>query len=169
MASPTGVTMPAFEVAEGQVFVLKKGTQVIGQVSRINPRSQTPSRKIARIGDTTKKTSLSPTESNVSMELYHEMDPNDLGALLGVPKPGSGGWVGTEEIRLNNTVAPYDLTIEVYDGAVGTGDVLQGKWTLDNFRPASMNVNIQADAAATVTVDGEVDDIYYTPEDGVGA
>lgn len=169
MANPSGVTMPAFEVLEGQVFILKKGSTVFGQVISINPQSQTPTKKIARLGDTNKSTSYSPTEHSLKLEIYAEKDPNEMGALLGVAKPGSGGWVGTEQIRLNATIAAYDLTIDVYNAATGSGDVKQGTWTIDNFKPANFNIQIQAENAAQVSLDGECDDIYYVPVAGIGA
>lgn len=170
MASPSPVTMPAFVVAEGQVFVLRKGSTVFGQVSRVNPRSNTPSRKIARLGDTNKATSLSPTENTVSMEIYHEKDPKELALLLGgTQKPASGGWVGSEQLALNATVTPFDLSVDVYDGATGTSDSLVGTWEIADFRPASMNVNIQADSASTITIDGEPSALTYEPAAGVGA
>ena len=170
MASPSPVTMPAFQVTEGQVFILRKASTVLGQVSRVNPRSNTPSRKIARLGDTNKSTSLAPTEHTISVEIYHETDPSELAAILGgTAKPGSGGWVGTEQLFLNATVTPFDLSVDVYDGATGTSDSLVGTWEIADFRPASMNVNIQADSAATITIDGEPASIIFEPAAGVGA
>lgn len=168
MASPT--TVPAFQLQEGQVYVVKKSTSVIGQVVRINPQSQVQTRKVARLGDTTKKTSYQPTEHTVSLELYTEYDPAQLALLLGgTAKPGSGGWVGTEKLFLNPTIAAYNLLIEVYDAATDGADNLQGIWTLENFKPTSLNVNIQADNPSTITMNGEMDDLYYEPEAGVGA
>lgn len=168
MASPT--TVPAFQLQEGQVYVVKKSTNVIGQVVRINPQSQVQTRKVARLGDTTKKTSYQPTEHTVSMELYTEYDPAQLAHLLGgTAKPGSGGWVGTEKLFLNPTITAYDLTIEVYDAATDGADNLVGAWTLDNFKPTSLNVNIQADNPSTITMNGEMDDLWYIPAAGVGA
>ncbi|HNT76018.1 MAG TPA: hypothetical protein PKH77_13465 [Anaerolineae bacterium] len=168
MASPT--TVPAFQVQEGQVFIVKKGTDVIGQVTRINPQAQSQTRKIARLGDTTKKVSYQPTEFTVSMEMYSEYDPKQLAILLaGTQKPGSGGWVGTEVLFLNPTIAAYDLLIDVYDAATDGSDTKVGTWTLDNYKPTSLNINIQADNPATITLNGEMENLTYTPTAGTGA
>lgn len=168
MASPT--TVPAFEIQEGQVFIVKKGTTVIGQATRINPQSTAQTRKIARLGDTSKKVSYQPTEHSVSLELYSESDPDQMAALLGgTTKPSSGGWVGSEKLFLNPTIAAFDLLIDVYDAATDGSDNKIGTWTLDDFKPTSLNVNIQADNPATITMNGEMIDLYYTPAAGVGA
>lgn len=169
MASPSPVTMPAFEVVEGQVYVVKKSTKVLGQMSSITLNSQTSTKKLARLGDTGKSTSYSPAEYTANLEMYSEFDPDQLGVMLGVTKPVSGGWVGTEVLRLNATTAAYDLTVEVYGSATGTSDVIKGIWTLTNFKISSMNVPITADNASTITLQGDCDDIKYIPSAGVGA
>lgn len=169
MASPAGVTMPDFEVLEGFLYVLKKGTAVIGQALRVQAQSQIPSRKVARLGDTSKKTTRAPTEHTANLEIYAEADVDQLGKILGVTKPASGGWVGTEKISLNPSIAAADYTLEVYNAATGTGDTKMGTWTLKNFVPTSLTVAPQADAVVTHQINGECDDIYYTPAAGTGA
>jgi hypothetical protein len=57
----------------------------------------------------------------------------------------------------------------VYDAATDGSDNKIGTWTLDDFKPTSLNVNIQADNPATITMNGEMIDLYYTPTAGVGA
>lgn len=161
--------MPNFEVLEGFLYVLKKGTTVIGQCSRVQANSQIPSRKVPRIGDTSKKIVRQPTEHTCNLEIYAERDPDQMGNLLGVTKPTSGGWVGTEKLTLNPSISPYDLLVEVYDAATGTGDTLVGKWTMKNFVPTSLSLPIQADSVVTHAINGECDDIYYTPSAGTGA
>lgn len=168
MATPT--TVPTFELQEGQVFVVKKGTTVIGQATRINPQSQSQTRKIARLGDTSKKVSYQPTEHSASLEMYSEADPDQLAQILGgTVKPNSGGWVGTEKLFLNPSIAAYDLLIDVYDAATTGSNTKIGTWTLKTFKPTSINVNIQADNPTTITLNGEMEDLYYTPSAGVGA
>ena len=58
MASPT--TLPTLQVQEGQLYVLRRGTSVIGQAVRVQPQSNVPTRKIPRLGDTNKATSYAP-------------------------------------------------------------------------------------------------------------
>lgn len=170
MTNPAGVTMPPFEVLEGQVYIVLKGTAVFGQVISINPQSQISTKKVARLGDTNKSTSYQPAEHSFSMEVYSEKDPNELAMLLGgTAKPSSGGWVGTEQLRLNATVAAYDLKIDVYNAATGSGDAKQGTWFLIGCKPASMNIQIQAENPGTVSINGECNDLYYTPAAGIGA
>ena len=170
MASPYGVTMPTFEVTESQVYVIKKSTTVLGQVVSIGPQSNIPTRKLPRIGDTNKKTSYGTVEHSVSMEIYSEFDPNEMAAILGVDKPATGGWVGNEQIRLNPSITAYDLTVEVYTAATGEAtDELAGSWTLKEFKPTQLGIRVQADNAVTFTVNGECNDIYYTPDTGYGA
>ena len=162
MASPSPVTMPAFEVTESQVYVVKKSTTVMGQMASFAMQSNVPSRKVARIGDTNKSTSYSPAEHSANMELYSEFDPDELATILGDPK--GGNWAGTEELRLNSTITAYDLTVEVYDAATGVSDTLLATWTIDNFKPTSLAVQIRADSPVTYTINGECDDIFLTPE-----
>lgn len=170
MANPSPVTMPTMEVNEGSVFILRKSTSVLGQVIRVQPKSTIPTKKVARIGDTTKKVSYQPTESSVSIEIYTEKDPDQLAILLaGTQKPGSGGWVGTEKLFLNPTITAYDLSLDQYDAATGTSDTLVGVWTLKNFKPTSLDLNVQSDNPATITINGEMEDFYLTPQDNVGA
>ena len=167
MASPSPVTMPAIELAEGSVFILKKGAVVIGQAINVRPKSSVPTKKVARIGDTNKNVSYQPAEHSVDIEIYTEFDPNQLAALLGgTAKPGSGGWVGTEILRLNPSIAAFDLTLEMYKTALGTSDALAGIWTMDDFKPTSLDLNVQSENASTITINGECADIFYEPEAG---
>lgn len=164
MASPSAVTMPAMEVNEGSVFVLRKGTDVIGQAIRVQPKSTIPTKKIARIGDTTKKVSYQPTESSVAIEIYTEKDPDQLAMLLaGTQKPG-GGWAGSEKLFLNPTITAYDLSLDQYNAATGTNDVLVGTWTMKNFKPTSLDLNVQSDNPATLTINDEMEDFYLGPK-----
>lgn len=167
MASPSPVTMPAIQLVEGSVFILKKATTVIGQAINVRPKSSVPTKKVARIGDTNKNVSYQPTEHSVDIEIYTEFDPSQLAALLGgTAKPGSGGWAGTEQLRLNPSVAAFDLTLEVYKTALGTSDSLAGIWTMDNFKPTSLDLNVQSENSSTITINGECADIFYEPEAG---
>lgn len=171
MANPFGVTMQAFEIVESAQAVVRKGaSDVLGQVASISLNSNVPTRKVARVGDTSKSTSYQPTEHSGSIVIYTELDPDEFGALFGVTKPASGGWAGTEVIRLNPTIAAFDVFIDIYDAATGvSGDDKVGIWTLDNFKPTSLQVQIESDTTMQITVNFECDDIFYEPEAGVGA
>jgi hypothetical protein len=156
------------EVNEGSVFVLRKGSSVIGQAIRVQPKSTIPTKKIARIGDTTKKVSYQPTESSVAIEIYTEKDPDQLAQLLaGTTKPGGGGWAGTEKLFLNPTITAYDLLLDQYNAATGTSDTLVGTWTMKNFKPTSLDLNVQSDNPATLTINGEMEDFYLSPAAGL--
>ena len=162
--SPVNATMPLMELTESSVFIVRKASNIIGQTIRIQPKSTIPTKKVARLGDTTKKVSYQPTESSVSLEIYTEKDPDQLALLLGgTVKPGSGGWVGTEKLFLNPTITAYDLLIDQYDAASGTSDALVGTWTLKNFKPTSLDLNLQSDNPATLTINGEMEDFYLSP------
>lgn len=169
MANPSPVTMPAFEVVEGFLYVLKLGTTVLGQCSKIQAQSQIPTRKMPRLGDTTKKVVRSPVESSINLTIYAEKDPDQLGKILGVSKPGTGGWLANTKLELNPSIAPYDLTIEVYATATGTSDTLAGIWTAKNFTPTSLNLPIQSDSVVEHQINGECDNLYYIPSTGYGA
>ena len=170
MASPSPVTMPTLELVEGSVYVLKKATKVIGQAISVRPKASVPSKKVARIGDTNKKVSYQPAEHSVSIELFTEFDPDQLAALMGgTQKPASGGWAGTEKILLNPTIVAFDLILETYLTASGVSDVIQGIWTMKNFKPTSLDLNVQSESSSTITVSGEMDDLYYIPSSGIGA
>jgi len=132
MASPSPAIMPTMELVESSVFIVRKGLLVLGQTIRVQPKSTIPTKKVARLGDTTKKVSYQPTESSVSLEIYTEKDPDQLALILGgATKPG-GGWVGTEKLFLNPTITAYDLLIDQYDAASGVTDALVGTWTMKN-------------------------------------
>lgn len=165
MAFPS---LPAFELLQGQTAVLKKGSVIIGQAMSVSPQAQTNTNKHSRIGDFRQKTSYSASNNTVQVQFYAEHDPAQLGAFLGVDKPGTGGWVGTEELRLNTTLPGYDLTIEIYDENSGDA-VLEGIWTLENFKPNQMGFNVEADNVTMFNLSGDVDDIYLIPEAGLGA
>lgn len=177
MSSPYGITMPTFEVTQSSVYVVKKYVDggandiVLGQVANANPQSNVPSRKLARLGDTNKHTTYQPAEHSMQLQMYSEFDPDQLAAVLGgTTKPVSGGWSGYEQLRLNPSVTAFDLVIEVYLSATGISgtDVLQGQWTIDNFKPTTLNIPIGADSEVTYTLNGECDDIWYTPEAQIG-
>ena len=168
MATPT--TMPALTYTEGQVYVLRKGTDVIGQALSVQLQSNIPTRKLARIGDTNKSTSYAPAEHTANIQMYSEFDPDQLAKMLGgTQKPTTGGWVGTETLYLNPSVAAYDLFVDVYDAATDGSDVLQGTWTISSFKPSSLSVPIQADNAIILTLNGECTALTYSPEAGIGA
>ena len=164
MAFPT---LPAFELMDGQVAVLKKGTDMIGQAARVNPQAQSATSKHARLGSSSKKTRYDAVESRVSVEFYTEHTLQQLGEMLGTSFPASGGWVGTEKIQLNSTLSAYDLTIEVYnDNVTGT---LEWTLTMKNFKPATFSIQFQADNVSMATLDGECDEFYIEPEAALGA
>ena len=170
MASPSPITMPTFEVTQSSVYVVKKGSLVLGQVASANPQSNVPSRKLARLGDTNKHTTYQPAEHSMQLQMYSEFDPDQLAEILGgTIKPSTGGWAGTETLRLNPSIAAFDLTIDVYDAATGVSDTLQGAWTIDNFKPTTLNIPMGADSEITYTLNGECDDIYFSPDAGIGA
>ncbi len=164
--SPAAGTFPTLELNESSVFVLRKGSAIVGQAIRVQPKSTIPTKKVARLGDTTKKVSYQPTESSVAIEIYTEKDPDQLALILaGTLKPG-GGWAGTEKLFLNPTITAYDLTVDQYNAASGTNDTLVGVWTMKNFKPTSLDLNVQSDNPATITINGEMEDFYLTPQTG---
>ena len=166
----TPVTMPAFELQEGFLYVVKKGTDIIGQMLSIEMSSQVPSRKVPRLGDTNKKTTYGSTEYSARCELYSEKDPDQLAKLLGgTQKPASGGWVGTEQLAINPSITPYDLKVDVYDENTGSGDAVVGTYTIVNFKPTQLQFRVQADNPTTISMSGEPDSWYYSPAAGVGA
>ena len=166
--SPAAGTFPNLELNESSVFVLRKGSSIIGQAIRVQPKSTIPTKKVARLGDTTKKVSYQPTESSVAIEIYTEKDPDQLAMLLaGTQKPGGGGWVGTEKLFLNPTITAYDLLVDQYNAATGTSDTLVGTWTMKNFKPTSLDLNVQSDNPATITINGEMEDFYLSPAAGL--
>jgi hypothetical protein len=169
MSNPSGVTMATFEYVESSQYVILKGSVVLGQVQSASINSQINTRKIARIGDSSKSTAYDPVEHTGSFGVYSELDPDDLGRILGVTKPGSGGWAGTEVLKLDNTIAAADYYLDVYDGATGTGDVKVGRWTLDNLKPSTLQMQVQAGNDTVLTINFSCDAITYTPTAGVGA
>jgi len=56
--------------------------------------------------------------------------------------------------------------IDQYDAASGVSDVLIGTWTMKNFKPTSLDLNLQSDNPATLTINGEMEDFYLTPNAG---
>lgn len=168
MSTPT--TMPAFELQEGYQYVMRKSSTVLGQMTSIDLQATIQSRKIPRLGDTAKKISYGAAEYTARLEMYTEADPDGIALLLGgTTKPVSGGWVGTEKLVLNPSVAPFDLLVDVYDANTGSGDSLVGTWTLKNFKPTQVQFRVQADNASTFSISSDLTEWYLTPADGVGA
>lgn len=166
----TPITMPTFELQEGFLYVVKKGSDVIGQMLSIEMSAQVPTRKVPRLGDTNKKTTYGATEFSARCELYSEQDPDQLAKLLaGTQKPNTGGWVGTEQLKINPSVGAYDLTVNVYDKNTGSDDALVGAYTIKNFKPTQLQFRVQADNPTTISMSGEPDEWYYIPAAGVGA
>jgi len=168
MASPA--TLPTFDFTQGEVYVIRKGTDVIGQAFSINISSNLPTRKIARLGDTDKSTTYAPAEHSANLTVYSEKDPSQLAMILGgTEKPATGGWAGTETLLLSPSATAYELSVDVYDAATTGTDTLQGTWTMTGFKPASLSVPIQADGVVTLTINGECNAVTYAPEAGIGA
>ena len=169
MASPSPVTMPAFQLTSSPQYVVKIASTVVGQGNNFQLTSTVPVSKVARIGDTTKSTSRKPVENSWSIDLYNSEDFSELGLILGFTMPGSG-WSGTESITLDPTASAYTLTLEVYDGATGVSDTLLGTYTLTNAVTTGLTLTIGADDdASTAQMTGECDSWDLTPVSGVGA
>lgn len=168
MASPA--TLPTLDYLQGYVYVIRKGTNILGQMASINLQSNVPTQKIARIGDTDKSTTYAPAEHTVNLTMYSEKTAEQLALVLGgTAMPGTGGWVGTETLFLSPSATAYDLELDVYDAATSGTDTLQGTWTMSNFKPSSLSVPVQADGVVTLTINGECSSIVYAPEAGIGA
>src|SRR5262249_11823436 len=145
-----------------------KSTHYFGQVAKIELDATVPTKKVARVGDTSKKTSYQPTEATGSFDLYSEYDPDETALLLGVAKPGSGGWVGTEVIQLVPSIAAYDIVIEVYTDNSSSATKV-GAYTITNFKPTGWKLPIGADSDITGAFTFSCDYWAYTPAAGVGA
>lgn len=165
MSSPSGITMPDFDLINSAACIVKVGSTVFGQVRQITPRATTETEKVARVGDTAKSTVYKGVESSLALEVFAQKTLAEVALLLGVERPTPGGWTGTEVIKLDPTIAPFDVTIEVYDAATGSGDTLQGVLTVKNFKPTTWEFPIGADSNLVHTLDGECDSFEYVPED----
>ena len=172
----TPVALPEFQVREGFLYIARVGTaagDVLGQVASVRMQSNSPTRKIPRLGDTNKFTSYSPVEHNANIELYAEGDPIGLAKILnGDQKPPTGGWDGTELLYLNPANAAYTLYVDQYEtntGGTTPPDLLEGTWELAGFKPASLQTQMQADSVVTITIAGECNSVIYKPQAGIGA
>lgn len=166
----TPATTPTLEIQEGFLYLVRKGTDVLGQMLSVEMSVQTPTRKLPRLGDTQKIISYGASEFSFRCELYTEKDPDQLAKLLaGTQKPTTGGWEGTETLKINSAVAPYDLLIDVYGTNTGTSDAKVGTWTVKNFKPTQLQIRIQSENASTISMTGEPTEWYLGPAAGVGA
>lgn len=168
MSTPT--TVPTLEIQEGFLYLVRKGTDVLGQMLSVEMSVQTPTRKLPRLGDTQKVVSYGASEFSFRCELYTEKDPDQLAKLLGgTQKPGSGGWAGTEMLKINAAIAVYDLLVDVYGTNTGDSDSKVGTWTIKNFKPTQLQIRIQSENASTISMSGEPTEWYLSPAAGVGA
>lgn len=162
MSNPTGITMAALQLLNSSACVLKKGSTVLGQTQGVTPRATIPTEKVGRIGDTAKSTSYKPGEFSVQIRMWSDYTFNDLAEMLGVTTP-----VDSESIiKLDPTIAAFDLTLEIYDGATGVADELKGTLTITNFKPTTWELPIDPDANPVHTLDGECDEWHLVPETG---
>ena len=159
MAFPT---LSDLVVKESYVFVLKKGSNVLGQIRSVQPQAQGTVRQHARIGDVNQKSTAGPNQNTVTIEVYVDDNLYDLARVLGIEPPG-GGWTGSETIKLNPSVTAYDLTIEQYDVNDSTG-TLKAVWTLKGCTPSQFSPDITADSEVTAQIQVTCEDIYVTPQ-----
>lgn len=161
MASPSPVTMPAFDLINSAECVARVSTTVLGQVAGLTPRATVPVEKIPRVGDNAKKTVYKPGEFSLDLRLYAPHDMIEVALILGITQTG-GEWLGTEVIQLNSAQAAFDLLVDLYDG-VSASDSLLGTFTFDNFKPTNFELPLEGDANPIATLSGECDVWSYTP------
>lgn len=116
-----------------------------GKVS--TPSSSAEEKTYNRIGDLNTLKLGGQVTTDVTLQVYVDDHLDEVARVLGYIRPG-GGWVGTENIKLDPTKVS-DLKIESYDGT-DVGSTLLFTEYINQFRP--MNFSIPEDADGDVRI-----------------
>lgn len=166
----TAAVMPTFDTTNARSYILRKGSTVLGQVSNFSPRTSSGQSRVPRVGDSTKKIISDVVENQLSIELYTQKSMHEVALLMGttVPTGGAGPWDGTTTISLNPDMTPFTMYVDVYNGPDEPTNSLVGTWTMTNFKPSSLNLQVSADSPAlTCSIEGSFDVFTITPASGV--
>lgn len=121
-----------------------------------------------RIGtDTAIKNKVSK-EYTGQIAIYVDNDLAEVGEILGVSKPGSGGWLGSEVIQLDVDAASVDVEAEAYDDEDGTTLLWVEKFT--DLEITGYTRGVDADTGdPMITFPFFCSNHTWEPEAGVGA
>lgn len=134
-----------------------------GRVS--SPEQAAEEKVYNRIGDENKLKVAGQIETNVSLALYLDDDVEEIARVLGTVRPG-GGWVGTEEIKLDPTKVS-DLKIVNFDGVTASASILFTEY-INRFRPMRLAPPLDADGdVRIVELSGSATAYYIIPGAGV--
>lgn len=141
---------------------------VMGQVRSFNINETINTATENRISDTTLFKTREDKDSRITIELYMQDNMREFAAVMGGETlPATGGWLGTEVIKLDPDSSGITVQIEVYD-SIADGN-LQGTYTLLNFNATSNSIPVgNVEGSVVATIEAACDDISYAPEAGVG-
>lgn len=131
----------------------------------LTPDQAADEREYKRIGDRSSVKVASTVATSVNITLYVENDIEELARVLGVVRPG-GGWVGTEELKLDPTKI-IDFKIENYSG-IDVGSALLFAEYVNRFRGSKLTMALDAEGDVRIAeITGACDDYYIIPAAGV--
>ena len=142
----------------------------MGQVVNFAPRATSGQSRVPRVGDSTKKVVSDVVENQLSIELYTQKSLKEVALLMGttIPGAGAGPWDGTTTIVLNPDVTPFTMYVDVYDGPEESTNTIVQTWTMANFKPSSLNLQVSADSPAlTCSIEGSFDTFSILVANGV--
>jgi hypothetical protein len=117
-----------------------------------------------RIGDEDQLTVAGQIKNSVTLQVYVDDHLDEVARVLGYVRPG-GGWLGTENIKLDPTKVS-DIKLESYNG-VAVGSALLFTECVNSFRP--LKFSIPEDASGDVRIaelSGSCTSYYIIPVAG---
>jgi len=138
---------------------------LLDQARAITPNSTSDERNYARIGDASTLTVGGQVTTSVTLQVYMDNNLEEVARVLGIKRP-SGGWIGTETIRLDPTRVS-DLKIESYDGVDVGADLLYTEM-IYGFRPTGFSVPEEAEGDVRIAeINGSCSAYYIIPKAGL--
>ena len=142
----------------------------MGQVVNFAPRSTSGQSRVPRVGDSNKKIISDVVENQLSIELYTQKSLKEVALLMGttIPNAGAGPWNGSTTIELNPDVAAFTMYVDVYDGPEESTNTVVQTWTMTNFKPSSLGLQVSADSPAlTCSIEGSFESFSILVANGV--
>jgi len=141
---------------------------LLNQGRVVTPNQTTDTKEYKRIGDKNSRKVPGTVGTEITLNLYLDDDLKELARALGIKKPVSGGWVGTEVIQLDPSLVA-DLKVENYNGA-SVGATLLFTEYINEFQPGTLNPNLDAEGDARIAeLSGTAATYYIMPVAGLGA
>lgn len=161
--------IPTLEQKKKVHIVVKSGSTVLGQIRSFTLDETISVSEEDRISDNTTYRSRDDKDVNLSFVVYIQNSMKEWAIFMGGSTlPGSGGWLGSEVLKLDTASAVQNFTLELYDVTTGSGAV-QGIWTVTGWNAISQSIPVGGAGSTVATINGTATACTYTPSAGVGA